>query len=61
MPYKSDSQRKFFHANEAKLKKQGVNIHEWDEASKGMSLPDHAGDKKHKEKPLRHVTRPRHN
>lgn len=39
MPYKSDAQRKYFHANAAKLKKQGVNIKEWDQASKGKKLP----------------------
>lgn len=39
MPYKSNDQRKFFHANKAKLEKQGVDVAEWDSASKGMSLP----------------------
>jgi hypothetical protein len=57
MPYRSDAQRKFFHANEKKLKKQGVNIKEWDDASKGMSLPEHVSDKPKKR--LRYVTRPR--
>lgn len=40
MPYASESQRRYFHANEAKLKAQGVNVHEWDEASKGKDLPE---------------------
>jgi len=40
MPYKSDAQRKFFHANKAKLEKQGIDVKEWDEASKGKSLPE---------------------
>ena len=39
MPYKSEAQRKFFHANKAKLKRQGVNIDEWDAASAGKKLP----------------------
>ncbi len=39
MPYKSQAQRKFFHANRAKLAKQGVNVSEWDKASKGKKLP----------------------
>ena len=41
MPYKSDAQRKYFHANKAKLESEGVNVHEWDEASKGKKLPEH--------------------
>lgn len=43
MPYKSDAQRKFFHTNTAK--KKGVSaavVKEFDKASKGMKLPDHA-------------------
>lgn len=39
MPYKSEAQRKYFHAHEEELKKQGVNIKEWDKASKGKKLP----------------------
>lgn len=39
MPYKSDAQRKYFHANKKKLEKQGVVVSEWDAASKGKSLP----------------------
>ena len=39
MPYKSQAQRKFFHANKAKLESQGVNVSEWDRASKGRKLP----------------------
>jgi hypothetical protein len=46
MPYKSDAQRRFFHANEAKLKRQGVNVKEWDEATKGKRLPEKAKSKK---------------
>ncbi len=39
MPYKSEAQRKFFHANAKKLAKQGVNVAEWDRATKGKKLP----------------------
>ena len=39
MPYKSEAQRKYFHANAKKLAKQGVNIAEWDSASEGKKLP----------------------
>ena len=39
MPYKSRQQEKYFHANKAALEKQGVNVGEWDKASKGLSLP----------------------
>jgi hypothetical protein len=37
MPYKSDAQRKFFHANEKKLGAKTVK--HWDKASKGKKLP----------------------
>lgn len=46
MPYASDKQRKFFHANEDKLEKEGVNVKEWDKKSKGKSLPKKAPKKK---------------
>ncbi len=39
MPYKSLAQEKYFNANRAKLEKQGVNVDEWNTASKGKSLP----------------------
>lgn len=50
MPYKSDDQRKFFHANKKKLEKEGVSVSEWDKASKGMKLPERAKKKKKKGK-----------
>ena len=40
MPFKSEAQRKFFNANRAQLEKQGVNVDEWNQSSKGMSLPE---------------------
>lgn len=40
MPYKSDAQRRFFHTDTAR--KQGISaktVNEFDQASKGKSLP----------------------
>jgi hypothetical protein len=45
-PYKSDAQRKYFHAHEKELRKQGVNVSEWDASSKGKKLPEHVKKKK---------------
>lgn len=45
MPYASEAQRRYFHANKEKLAKQGVNVSEWDEASKGKKLPERKGAK----------------
>lgn len=39
MPYKSEVQRKLFHANKKKLEKQGVDVKEWDRESNGLKLP----------------------
>jgi len=39
MPYKSQAQERYFNANRAKLEKQGVDVGEWNGASKGMKLP----------------------
>ena len=43
MPYKSDAQRRFFNVNKDKLEKQGVDVNEWNQSSKGMKLPERAG------------------
>ena len=48
MPYKSRAQQAYFHANKEKLEKQGVNVSEWDSASKGKSLPERVKKKKPK-------------
>ena len=45
MPYKSQAQQGYFHSNKAKLEAQGVNVDEWDAASKGMKLPNRAKGK----------------
>lgn len=39
MPYVSQAQEKYFNANRAKLEKEGVNVDEWNKASKGKKLP----------------------
>lgn len=39
MPYKSMAQERFFNANKDKLESQGVNVNEWNQASKGKELP----------------------
>lgn len=42
MPYKSLAQERYFNANRGKLEKQGVDVDEWNSASKGMKLPKRA-------------------
>lgn len=42
MPYKSKAQEAYFNANRAKLESQGVNVGEWNAASKGKKLPPKA-------------------
>ena len=42
MPYKSKAQAAYFNIHRAELEKQGVNVDEWNEASKGKDLPDHS-------------------
>jgi hypothetical protein len=39
MPYKSVAQEKYFNANRAKLESQGVDVAEFNAASKGKKLP----------------------
>ena len=43
MPYKSRKQEAYFNANKDKLEKQGVDVNEWNQASKGKDLPERAG------------------
>jgi len=43
MPYKSRAQEAYFNANRARLERQGVNVDEWNQASKGMKLPARSG------------------
>jgi hypothetical protein len=39
MPYKSQAQERYFNANRGKLERAGVNVDEWNRASKGKRLP----------------------
>lgn len=48
MPYKSDAQRRFFNANRDKMEAQGVDVDEYNQASKGMKLPERAASAKPK-------------
>ena len=50
MPYRSQAQQGFFHANRRKLEAQGVDVAEYDAASKGMKLPKRAPKKAKKRK-----------
>jgi len=45
MPYKSQAQERYFNANRAKFERQGVNVDEWNSASKGMKLPARKSNK----------------
>jgi hypothetical protein len=49
MPYKSDSQRRKFHAMEARGEISNKVVKEFDEASNGMKLPEAIRKKKGKE------------
>jgi len=41
-PYQGQALEKFFNANRKKLEAQGVNVEEWNKASKGKKLPKKA-------------------
>jgi len=45
MPYRSLRQERFFNVNRGKLEQQGVNVDEWNQASKGLNLPRRAAVK----------------
>ncbi len=47
MPYSSDAQRRYFNANRQKLEAEGVDVDEYNAASKGMDLPEHAPKSEH--------------
>ena len=40
MPYKSAAQRRYFNANRSKLEAEGVDVDEWNAASKGQDPPE---------------------
>ena len=48
MPYVSKAQERYFNVNRAKLERQGVNVDEWNKASKGKKLPGRKKRKKYK-------------
>ena len=48
MPFVSKAQQGFFNANRGKLEAQGVNVDEWNSASKGKKLPERAAKPKPK-------------
>jgi hypothetical protein len=39
MPYKSKAQAAYFNIHKKELQKEGVNVNEWNAASKGKKLP----------------------
>jgi hypothetical protein len=39
MPYKSKAQAAYFHIHKKELEKQGVDVGEWDNATRGKELP----------------------
>ena len=39
MPYKSLAQERYFNANKGILGREGVDVNEWNQASKGKKLP----------------------
>lgn len=39
MPYESLAQEGYFHTHKKQLEAQGVNVDEWDQATKGKKLP----------------------
>ena len=43
MPYKSKAQEAFFNANRPALEASGVDVDEWNRASKGKKLPERVG------------------
>lgn len=57
MPYDSDKQRKFFHANPEKVGGKAV-VKEFDKASKGKDLPESASKKGAGAPPAMHAALP---
>jgi len=48
MPFKSKAQAAYFNIHKKQLAKKGVNVDEWNAASKGKKLPKRASNKKGK-------------
>jgi len=45
MPYESQAQAAFFNTHRKQLARQGVNVDEWNQASKGLKLPEHSSQR----------------
>jgi hypothetical protein len=58
MPYKSKAQAAYFNIHKKELKKQGVDVDEWNKSSKGLKLPEKKESKKTSVR-LRHTAIPR--
>jgi hypothetical protein len=50
MPYVSKAQEAYFNANKEKLEKEGIDVDEYNEASKGKELPERLSPKSGKKK-----------
>lgn len=50
MPYKSQAQAAYFNIHKKELESQGVDVDEWNAASKGKSLPKRAKKRGHRGK-----------
>ena len=46
MPYKSKAQAAYFNIHKKELESQGVDVGEWNAASKGKKLPKHVAKKR---------------
>lgn len=46
MPFKSKAQAAYFNIHRKELERQGVNVDEWNKASKGNKLPKRKNKKK---------------
>jgi hypothetical protein len=53
MPFKSVKQERYFNVNRKKMEAQGVDVDEWNAASKGKKLPMKAKTKNPKKKGLK--------
>ncbi len=46
MPYKSQAQAAYFNIHKKEMEAKGVDVDEWNSASKGKKLPKHTKKKK---------------
>ncbi len=53
MPFASKAQERYFNANRGALEKKGVNVSEWNAASKGKALPEKAPNLSTMKRPLK--------